>query len=370
MENKDFISIIIPVYNRPALVAECLDSILAQTNPNWECIVVDDGSTDNTWEVLESYAEKDERIKVFKRHREPKGAPTCRNIGAELANGDYFVFFDSDDILFPYAIEQKIIWMNSRPEVDCGVCQQINVNADDTVRLWFRSTKDISENYVIRLLTFQTAFSTPSVVWRRNSFFKSPRWDESLLSNQDPPLHALSILRGLQFAWMDILPSALIRQSSDDLQITIKSNFNNFINKLFEIIYQNNLPVDKIKTIRRHIKSKLYESSFFVNDYKIIVNLAQTCFIKPMFNVYEQKSYLFYFKIFYKSNKNIVISKILYKLGFIFYKKKISFVKSIPEKEDIDLIVKSINKITQAKYETFVNIPLVEDFYNIVNTKQ
>ncbi|MDP1069351.1 glycosyltransferase family 2 protein, partial [Klebsiella pneumoniae] len=61
------VSIIIPVYNRPVLVAEAIESVLAQSNPNWELIVVDDGSTDHTWEVLESYAAKDERIRVFKR---------------------------------------------------------------------------------------------------------------------------------------------------------------------------------------------------------------------------------------------------------------------------------------------------------------
>lgn len=81
------ISIVIPVYNRPALVAECLDSVIAQTYHNWECVVVDDCSTDNTMDVLQSYSSKDERIRVCKRDREPKGATGTANlkIGTALA---------------------------------------------------------------------------------------------------------------------------------------------------------------------------------------------------------------------------------------------------------------------------------------------
>jgi len=368
---QSIISIIIPVYNRPKLVAECLDSILAQTNPNWECIVVDDGSTDSTWEVLKEYAEKDERIRIFKRHREPKGAPTCRNIGADLSQGEYIIFFDSDDILMPYAVDQKIVWMNSNSDIDCGVCQQISINTDGKVKIWYRCIEDSAENYLIRLLTFQTAFSTPSVVWRRNSFLKSPHWDESLLSNQDPPLHVLSILMGLKFAWMEIQPTALIRQSSDEVQITLNSSFNNIINKVIEIVYYSNLiPKGKIKIIKRHIKSKLYESSFFVNSYKNIENLAQTCFVKPMFTLFEKKVFKFYFRIYYKLNNIIAISKLIYKLGFLFYIRKGSFVKFTPETEVIDLIVKSINKISQEKYNAFTNLTLAKCFFYIVKTKQ
>ena len=101
------VSIIIPVYNRPTLVAEALDSVLAQTNPNWECIVVDDGSTDNTWQVLEEYAKKDDRIRVYKRDREPKGANRCRNMGAELAKSNYLFFLDSDDLIGETFIETR-----------------------------------------------------------------------------------------------------------------------------------------------------------------------------------------------------------------------------------------------------------------------
>src|SRR5688500_14327273 len=74
------VSIIIPNFNRVHLIGETLDSLLRQSYSNWEAIVVDDRSTDTSLLVIEEYVKKDSRIRFFIRSREPKGAPTCRNI--------------------------------------------------------------------------------------------------------------------------------------------------------------------------------------------------------------------------------------------------------------------------------------------------
>ena len=79
--NQPKISILIPVYNREFLVAETLQSIADQTYTNWECILVDDGSTDNTEAVVEGFIEEDSRFQYFKRpDTMPKGGNVCRNI--------------------------------------------------------------------------------------------------------------------------------------------------------------------------------------------------------------------------------------------------------------------------------------------------
>lgn len=103
------ISIIIPNFNRATLIGETLDSILAQTYNNWECIIVDDGSEDNSLEVIKEYTKKDDRFKLFLRPNDyPKGANACRNIGIEKAIGDYTIFFDSDDLMTPDHVEEKL----------------------------------------------------------------------------------------------------------------------------------------------------------------------------------------------------------------------------------------------------------------------
>lgn len=107
MNNK--VSIIIPIFNRENLLAESLQSILNQTYDNWECIIIDDASTDNTFKVIQKFSQKDPRIKGFKRPGSKiKGANSCRNYGFEKSSGDYVIWFDSDDLMTPDHIESKL----------------------------------------------------------------------------------------------------------------------------------------------------------------------------------------------------------------------------------------------------------------------
>lgn len=90
-------SIIIAVYNVEMYLEKCLDSLIGQTYTNWEVILVDDGSVDNSASICDVYAEKDKRIKVF--HRLNKGSLLARRFGLYQAQGDYFLFIDSDDFI-------------------------------------------------------------------------------------------------------------------------------------------------------------------------------------------------------------------------------------------------------------------------------
>jgi len=106
---KHFVSIIIPNYNRASLIGETLESIISQTYENWECIIVDDGSTDNSVLVILEYVKKDSRFQLSQRPDDySKGANACRNIGIQKAQGDYIIFFDSDDLMLENHIEQKL----------------------------------------------------------------------------------------------------------------------------------------------------------------------------------------------------------------------------------------------------------------------
>ena len=87
-----FFSIIIPVYNVAQYLKECLDSVLAQTFGDWECICVDDGSTDGSGEMLDVYARGDSRFRVF--HQTNKGVSAARNLALEHATGDVVCFAD------------------------------------------------------------------------------------------------------------------------------------------------------------------------------------------------------------------------------------------------------------------------------------
>ena len=91
----DLISVIVPAYNVGQYIGKCLDSILGQTYPNLEIILIDDGSTDSTGEICEAYRERDSRIIVV--HQQNQGALAARNAGIEQAQGKYIGFVDGDD---------------------------------------------------------------------------------------------------------------------------------------------------------------------------------------------------------------------------------------------------------------------------------
>lgn len=98
------LSVVIPVYNIENYLGKCLDSILAQTFQDYEVIVVNDGSTDHTADVCDEYAVKDARIRII--HKENEGVSVARNTGIEVASGEYFLFFDGDDFMEPYTMEE------------------------------------------------------------------------------------------------------------------------------------------------------------------------------------------------------------------------------------------------------------------------
>ncbi|MBS3738754.1 glycosyltransferase family 2 protein [Mesohalobacter halotolerans] len=102
-------SIIIPTYNRAHLIGETLDSVLAQTYQNWECIILDDGSTDNTDDVVGEYVLKDPRFKYYHRPDEHlPGGNGARNFGFKMSKGDYVNWLDSDDLFSENKIEEQL----------------------------------------------------------------------------------------------------------------------------------------------------------------------------------------------------------------------------------------------------------------------
>lgn len=95
--NSPKISIIVPVYNVEDYLRQCLDSIIAQTFTDWECLLIDDGSPDKSGSICDEYAEKDSRFRVF--HTPNGGVSSARNLGLDNARGEWITFIDADDLI-------------------------------------------------------------------------------------------------------------------------------------------------------------------------------------------------------------------------------------------------------------------------------
>lgn len=156
------VSVIIPVYNVEKYLPECLDSVLNQTLENIEVICVDDGSTDNSLNILYEYAKKDSRIKVLTQKNLHAGV--ARNTGLSIAKGTYLSFLDSDDIFAPTMLEEmyKLALVDKSDTVAC--CFDIY----DTVTKKITRKKPILDKYV-KLSPF-----APSVIKDELFNFSSP----------------------------------------------------------------------------------------------------------------------------------------------------------------------------------------------------
>lgn len=117
MNNSPLLSVIIPVYNVEQYLSKCVDSILSQTFTDFELILVNDGSTDNSSKICDEYAKKDKRIRVF--HRKNCGVSVSRNFGLDQALGDYVNFMDADDEIYPGTLEDnmKILLKNRNIDI-------------------------------------------------------------------------------------------------------------------------------------------------------------------------------------------------------------------------------------------------------------
>ena len=113
------VSVIIPAHNAASWLSDSLDGVLKQTYPDWETIVVDDGSTDNTTQVVERYCARDDRIRLLTQTIN-RGPATARNIGMLAARGDYIAFLDADDLWLTTKLEKQVASLQTKPDV--GAC--------------------------------------------------------------------------------------------------------------------------------------------------------------------------------------------------------------------------------------------------------
>ncbi len=110
------ISVFMPAYNSEAFIAEAIESILNQTFKDFEFIIINDGSTDNTWNIIQKYAKQDDRIRAYSRCKN-KGIVCTANEGFDLARGEYIARMDSDDVSLPERFEKQITYMDEHPDV-------------------------------------------------------------------------------------------------------------------------------------------------------------------------------------------------------------------------------------------------------------
>lgn len=182
------VSIIVATYNRAHLISETLDSVRDQTYENWECIIVDDGSSDNTEEVVKKYA-ADTRIKFFKRPEERiKGPNSSRNYGIEKSSGEFIMSLDSDDWLLQDYLLKKMEVVKDRPDIDGVLSKTIMVNNEkEVIKKEHRTI--ITDNLLEDFISLKVSWYMHDILWRKDFLRDKILYNENLLKMLDRDFH-------------------------------------------------------------------------------------------------------------------------------------------------------------------------------------
>lgn len=258
------VAVIVPTFNSGSFVSYTIESVLKQTHQNWELIIVDDCSTDNTINILSTYENIDNRIKIYNRNRYPKGACTCRNIGIEKTDAEFLMFLDSDDLLAEHCLSTRVSqFINGN---DFAIFQGLlfDEKINDLNLLWNIENKEVSD--LKRQLHLDAIGCSTSFFFRRDSFLKLNMWNENLTMWQDVEIYIKAYARNYSYSkHLDLPPDFYIRKRNDSLS---RGNYNS-LNKIESRLEVLKIAFKELKdnNKKKYIKELKFMGFSIVNSY-------------------------------------------------------------------------------------------------------
>lgn len=192
----DLVSVVVPLYNKEHSIALTIESILNQTYENFEVILIDDGSTDNSADVVKQY--NDKRIKYYYKCNE--GVSVARNYGIAIAASEYIALLDGDDIWRPAFLQEMLEFIGDTPNASLWGCGYEIQDENCDLKNWPIITmkegyRDYVDNY-FKVACKNTLFTSSSVIFRKSIFNKIGRYDENLIKGEDMDLWFRFALNG------------------------------------------------------------------------------------------------------------------------------------------------------------------------------
>lgn len=269
MDDQPLVSVIIPTFNREYLITETLDSILKQTYNNWECLVVDDGSTDHTREVVEGYGQKDPRFSYHRRPDHlPKGANACRNYGFEKSQGAYINWFDDDDIMHPDKLRLQVEALHQSP-FNFAVCQTMMFEGKVEQTIGLRTKRIASEDAFEDFVADRIKWLTQAPLFKRDFLLKAGlKFNEELHKAQEWEFFVR--LLAIEDKYLtDDRPLVFFRQHTNSIssgKVTCSKIESSFMAAQKALEYQSRLSAPTIARLKRNLINlyiDLLENRFF-----------------------------------------------------------------------------------------------------------
>ncbi|PLW93740.1 MAG: hypothetical protein C0591_14090 [Marinilabiliales bacterium] len=309
--SNPLVSLVIPAYNRAEMIGETLQSIAAQTYTNWECIVVDDGSEDDTIERVKTYVNIDQRFKLFERPAHHKaGGSGARNFGIDKADGKYLVFIDSDDLLDPNCLLNRVQNFESAPQFDFLVFR---------TRYFFEKIGDCEHavgkdpekitDFLSEFLKYSLPWDTRGPIWKKSTLEKLNYFDEQLDRLQDVDLHTRALKSGMKFRYYDIADtyyrgnSAEVKLDPSYFALKVLPSFYSYYQKVFndlEMLYLPDLQQGIMVTFKKYFLAQAKRNAKSIHRY--ITDISNSGMISK-----KQKNVLRYMTLCYSNNLDKII---------------------------------------------------------------
>ncbi|MNY03810.1 putative glycosyltransferase EpsH [compost metagenome] len=293
------VSIIIPAFNRAHLISETLDSLLAQVYQNWECIVVDDGSSDNTVEVVDGYVKRDSRFKLYLRPSEMQaGGNAARNYGFEMSKGNYVKWFDSDDIMYPEFLQTQVSILTNNKSLDFCACQWEYFYEDGKTSKNYINLAP-KEHLLYAYFLDGHVFATPSPLWKRAFLTGKNLFDVTLYRSQEADFH----LRMLSFSPKYITHADFlykVRRGHESIETTSAD-----LKKQLSVLkyFQNAFKIIEENTFEGKVKLQQYLIYRILVQVYIVVSQEK--------NIYGRLKYFHFHKKIFKYNTYLGINTLL-----------------------------------------------------------
>jgi glycosyltransferase involved in cell wall biosynthesis len=308
MKNQPLVSIIIPTYNRAHLIGETLDSVLAETYQNWECIIVDDGSSDTTDEVVEEYTKKDTRFKYYHRPDEHlPGGNGARNYGFKMSQGEYVNWLDSDDLFSENKIDEqvKVALKDKSDVVTCkwGVLNKKKRTINNNL-LVYNYQSDL-HSFLKNLYSEYCYMPNCSYLLKKDLVKNGCVWNEHLKINQDGLYFSLLFLNANSFS---CATQAYVLYRKPEKQNT--SNLTNYKIKDF---------IETLKIIESSYKIRFKEKmpiEFYKYKFKVYKRIKEF----KTYNLANEDRLFFSKEIIKSFREGLLVKNIFFKikaLGFI-----------------------------------------------------
>ena len=266
MNQKPLISVVMPVYNGGVYLKEAIESILNQTYKNFEFIIIDDGSTDNSLSIIKEYAFNDNRIIVV--DRENRGLITTLNEGIDLAKGKYIARMDADDISLPTRFEKQFKYMEQN---NLDICGGDFIIIDEKGKEIKHSVVPKSFKEIVLTLGFNVPFAHPSVFIKKSFLIKHKikYGGSGKKFAEDLDMWLTMFNHGAIFGNVNdkillyrIVPTSLSRINSKMINKEIEIQFNNFVNKQHNVYKQCIYDIVEVKSLTKEQQILLIRSIF------------------------------------------------------------------------------------------------------------